>query len=182
MGYVGEQLPPPISAYASEISAAVRSGCDRHGLNEPLLTVEPGRAIVARAGVAVYTVGGIKRIPNVRVYVSVDGGMGDNIRPALYSSEYTVRRAREPYATPQEKVTVVGKFCESGDFIAKDVDLPHLEAGDLLCTPTSGAYAVPMASNYNMTTRPAIVMVNDGEAQLIRRRETYDDILETSLV
>jgi diaminopimelate decarboxylase len=182
VGYVGEQLPPPISAYASEISAAVRSGCDRHGLNEPLLTVEPGRAIVARAGVAVYTVGGIKRIPNVRVYVSVDGGMGDNIRPALYSSEYTVRRAREPYATPQEKVTVVGKFCESGDFIAKDVDLPHLEAGDLLCTPTSGAYAVPMASNYNMTTRPAIVMVNDGEAQLIRRRETYDDILETSLV
>ena len=182
VGYVGEQLPPQISEYASEISSAVRSGCDRYGLDEPLLTVEPGRAIVARAGVAVYTVGGIKRIPNVRVYVSVDGGMGDNIRPALYSSRYTVRRVREPYATPGERVTVVGKYCESGDFIAKDVDLPLLEPGDLVCTPTSGAYAVPMASNYNMTRRPAIVMVKDGKARLIRRRETYDDLLGPSLV
>lgn len=182
VGYVGQELPPPISAYASEISQAVRSGCDRYGLDEPQLTVEPGRAIVARAGVAVYEVGGIKRIPNVRVYVSVDGGMGDNIRPALYSSEYTVRRATDPYATPTENVTVVGKYCESGDYIAKDVDLPVLQSGDLLCTPTSGAYSVPMASNYNMTTRPAIVMVKDGDARLIRRRETYEDLLATSLV
>lgn len=182
VGYVGEQLPPPISVYASEISTAVRSGCDRYGLDEPILTVEPGRAIVARAGVAVYTVGGIKRIPGVRTYVSIDGGMGDNIRPALYSSVYTVRRAKEPYAVPQEKVTVVGKYCESGDYIAKDVDLPVLESGNILCTPTSGAYAVPMASNYNMTTRPAIVMAKDGKARLIRRRETYEDLLATSLV
>ncbi len=182
VGYVGKELPPPILAYAAEISEAVRSGCDRYGLDEPMLTVEPGRAIVARAGVAVYKVGGIKRIPDVRIYVSVDGGMGDNIRPALYSSVYTVRRTRDPYATPTETVTVVGKFCESGDFIAKDVDLPVLDSGDLLCTPTSGAYAVPMASNYNMTTRPAIVMVKDGEARLIRRRETYEDLLATSLV
>lgn len=182
VGYTGKKLPPPIPAYANEISEAVRSGCDRYGLDEPVLTVEPGRAIVARAGVAVYTVGGIKRIPNVRTYVSVDGGMGDNIRPALYSSEYTVRRAHEPYAMPQEKVTVVGKYCESGDYLAKDVDLPVPESGDLLCTPTSGAYAVPMASNYNLTTRPAIVMVRDGRARLIRRRETYEDLLATSLV
>ncbi len=182
VGYVGEELPPPISAYAEEISVAVRSGCDRYGLEEPLLTVEPGRSIVARAGVAVYQVGGIKRIPNVRVYVSVDGGMGDNIRPALYSSEYTVRRPQQPYASPTEKVTVVGKYCESGDYIAKDVELPVLKSGDLLCTPTSGAYSVPMASNYNMTTRPAIVMVKDSTARLIRRRETYEDLLATSLV
>ncbi len=182
VGYVGEELPLPISAYANEISTAVRSGCDRYGLEEPLLTVEPGRAIVARAGVAVYKVGGIKRIPNVRIYVSVDGGMGDNIRPALYSSEYTVRRAHDPYSEPTETVTVVGKYCESGDYIARDVDLPVLDSEDILCTPTSGAYAVPMASNYNMTTRPAIVMVKDGNARLIRRRETYDDLLATSLV
>ncbi len=182
VGYVGQELPPEISAYANEISQAVRSGCDRYGLDEPQLTVEPGRAIVARAGVAVYEVGGIKRIPNVRVYVSVDGGMGDNIRPALYSSEYTVRRATDPYATPTETITVSGKYCESGDHIAKDVELPLLESGDLLCTPTSGAYAIPMASNYNMTTRPAIVMVKDGDARLIRRRETYEDLLATSLV
>ncbi len=182
VGYVGEELPPQITEYATEIAQAVRSACDRFGFDEPLLTVEPGRAIVARAGVAVYQVGGIKRIPNVRVYVSVDGGMGDNIRPALYSSEYTVRRAYDPYATPQEKVTIAGKYCESGDYIARDVDLPLLESGDLVCTPTSGAYSVPMASNYNMTTRPAIVMVKDGQARLIRRRETYEDLLATSLV
>ncbi|MDA0677173.1 MAG: diaminopimelate decarboxylase [Chloroflexi bacterium] len=182
VGYIGERLPLPISAYANEISSALRSGCDRYGLNEPELTVEPGRAIVARAGVAAYTVGGIKRIPNVRVYVSVDGGMGDNIRPALYSSKYTVRRVTDPYATPKEKVTVVGKYCESGDYIARDVELPNLNSGDVLCTPTSGAYAIPMSSNYNMTTRPAIVMVKDGNARLIRRRETYEDLLATSLV
>lgn len=182
VGYVGKEMPLPISAYATEISTALRSGCDRYGLDEPLLTVEPGRAIVARAGVAMYEVGGIKRIPNVRVYVSVDGGMGDNIRPALYESEYTVRRVSNPYEKPVETVTVAGKYCESGDYIAKDVDLPVLNSGDLLCTPTSGAYAVPMASNYNMTTRPAIVMVKDGDARLIRRRETYEDLLATSLV
>jgi diaminopimelate decarboxylase len=182
VGYIGEQLPLPISAYANEISNALRSGCDRYGLDEPELTVEPGRAIVARSGIAAYTVGGIKRIPNVRVYVSVDGGMGDNIRPALYSSKYTVRRVSDPYATPKDKVTVVGKYCESGDYIARDIELPTLNSGDVLCTPTSGAYAIPMASNYNMTTRPAIVMVKDGNARLIRRRETYEDLLATSLV
>jgi diaminopimelate decarboxylase len=182
VGYVGKRMPLPVSDYAHEISAALRSGCDRYGLDEPLLTVEPGRAIVARAGVAMYEVGGIKRIPGVRVYVSVDGGMGDNIRPALYGSEYTVRRVTQPYAQPQEKVTVVGKYCESGDYIARDVDVPVLSSGDLLCTPAAGAYAVPMASNYNMTTRPAIVMVKDGKARLIRRRETYEDLLATSLV
>ena len=182
IGYVGDQLPPPVSAYAREISTAVRSGCDRYGLDEPELLVEPGRAIVGRAGVAIYEVGGIKRIPGVRTYVSVDGGMGDNIRPALYGSRYTVRRVTDPYSTPQERVTVVGKYCESGDYLARDVDLPVLDTGELLCTPASGAYSVPMASNYNMAVRPAIVMVNDGEARLIRRRETYEDLLATSLV
>ena len=182
VGYSGDQLPPPVSAYADEIASAVRAGCDKYGLDEPSLTVEPGRAIVARAGVAVYTVGAIKRIPGVRVYVSVDGGMGDNIRPALYGSRYTVRRVADPYAEPQETVTVVGKYCESGDVLARDVDLPVLSPGDLLCTAASGAYSVPMASNYNMVPRPAILMVRDGHARLIRRRETYEDLLATSLV
>ena len=182
IGYTNEKLPPSIEEYAYHICNAVKTGCDKYGLDEPALTVEPGRAIIGRAGVAIYQIGGIKRIPNVRVYVSVDGGMGDNIRPALYGSEYTVRRLTDPYATPNEQVTIVGKYCESGDFLARDVILPTPKSGEFLCTPAAGAYAVPMASNYNMSPRPAILLVNDGDEQLIRKRETYEDLLSTSLV
>ena len=115
-------------------------------------------------------------------YVSIDGGMGDNIRPALYDAEYMVVSVDHPLETPSETVTIAGKFCESGDVLATDVEVPELTTGDLIALPASGAYSVSMASNYNMVTRPAIVMVNDGAARLIRRRETYDDILATSLV
>jgi diaminopimelate decarboxylase len=181
IGYVSDTLPPAMSEYAKEIAVAVRKGCDTYGLDEPELIVEPGRAIVGRAGVAVYTVGGIKTIPNVRTYVSVDGGMGDNIRPALYESEYAVVPVDRPNAERTQTVTVAGKFCESGDVLARDVNLPDVETGELLALPASGAYCLMMASNYNMQTRPAVVMVNDGEARLIRRRETYADLLASSL-
>ncbi len=181
IGYVTDVLPPSISAYAKEIAEAVRLGCDKYGLDEPELIVEPGRAIVGRAGVAVYTVGGTKTIPGVRTYVSVDGGMGDNIRPALYGSEYAVVPVDRPTATRDQIVTVAGKFCESGDVIARDVELPELETGELLAVPASGAYCLMMASNYNMQTRPAVVLVNEGQARLIRRRETYADLLASSL-
>ena len=181
IGYVSDTLPPAMSEYAKEIAKAIRAGCDTYGLDEPELIVEPGRAIVGRAGVAVYTVGGIKTIPSVRTYVSVDGGMGDNIRPALYESEYAVVPVDRPSATRNQTVTVAGKFCESGDILAKDVDLPNVETGELLALPASGAYCLMMASNYNMQTRPAVVMVNDGEARVIRRRETYSDLLASSL-
>jgi diaminopimelate decarboxylase len=182
VGYVSEKPPPPVAAYAREIATAVRAGCDAHGLPEPALTVEPGRAIVGRAGVAVYTVGGIKEIPKVRTYVSVDGGMGDNIRPALYGAKYTVTSVTRPAAKGVRKVTIAGKYCESGDVLARDVMLPGVETGDLLALPASGAYCVPMASNYNMASRPAIVLVKDGASRLIRRRETYADLLATSVM
>jgi diaminopimelate decarboxylase len=129
----------------------------------------------------VYTVGGIKTIPDVRTYVSVDGGMGDNIRPALYQSEYAVVPVDRPLADRPSNVTVAGKFCESGDVLARDVALPDVETGELLALPASGAYCLMMASNYNMQTRPAVVMVNEGSARLIRRRETYADLLASSL-
>ena len=182
IGYVREKLPPAISEYAHEIAAALRAGCDASGLPEPALTVEPGRAIVGRAGVAVYTVGGIKEIPGVRTYVSVDGGMGDNIRPALYGSKYTVTHVTKPAARGTETVTIAGKFCESGDVLARDVKVPEVVSGDLLALPASGAYCVPMASNYNMASRPAIVLVNKGKSRLIRRRETYADLLATAVM
>ena len=182
IGYVKDSLPPDISEYADTIAGALREGCDKYGLDEPSLTVEPGRAIVGRAGVAVYTVGGIKSIPGVRTYVSVDGGMGDNIRPALYGARYTVVAANRPGDKADTQVTIAGKYCESGDVLARDVDIPEPRTGDILALPASGAYCIPMASNYNWNARPAIVLVNDGRARIIRRRETYRDMLATSLV
>ena len=182
IGYVGEHLPLPISEYANAIAESVRSGCDAHGFDEPLLIVEPGRSMVGRAGVAVYTIGAIKEIPGVRTYVSVDGGMGDNIRPAIYDAEYEAHSVNRVNDEPDGPYRIAGKYCESGDILVKNAFIPTPEPGDLIALPASGAYNVPMASNYNMIPRPAIVMVADGEARLIRRRETYEDLLLTSMI
>ncbi|MCC6791435.1 MAG: diaminopimelate decarboxylase, partial [Thermomicrobiales bacterium] len=123
-----------------------------------------------------------KRIPDVRHYVSVDGGMADNIRPTLYGAVYSVALANRDADGPFERVTIAGKYCESGDVLIKDVDLPVLVPGDLLAMPSAGAYALPMGSNYNASPRPAVVLVNEGRARLIRRRETYEDIFRTETV
>lgn len=181
-GYVADRLPPSPGDYARTIVTALRAGCDAHGFDEPNLIVEPGRALVARAGVAIYTVGAIKDIPGVRKYVSVDGGMGDNIRPAIYGSKYSAYSASRITDAHDDTVTIAGWYCESGDILARDVKLPSPRPGDLLAMPASGAYQVPMSSNYNMARRPPIVIVADGKARLIRRRETYDDLLATSRV
>jgi diaminopimelate decarboxylase len=152
--------------------------CTQLGFDLPKLIIEPGRSIVGRAGVAVYTVGVIKDIPTVRTYVSLDGGMGDNIRPALYGSEYEAVVANKMTVdTGHEIVTLAGKYCESGDILVKDVSLPTLESGDIIAIPSSGAYCLAMSSNYNMNPRPAVVMVKDGTSQIIRRRETYQDLI-----
>ena len=143
----------------------------------PELIVEPGRSIIARAGVALYSVGTVKHIPEIRTYVAVDGGMADNIRPALYGAEYTVVLANRRPAAPFSRVTVAGRYCESGDILFKDVELPRLDRDDILAAATSGAYGIAMASNYNMALRPAVVFVADGQAKLTRRRETEADLL-----
>ncbi len=175
--YLPEAPPPPVSEYAEAIVAALRQGCQRRGLPLPRLAIEPGRAIVARAGVALYTVGAWKEVPGVRRYVAVDGGMADNIRPALYGSRYSALVANKPLDGRRQRVTVAGKYCESGDVLLWDVELPPLEPGDVLAVPAAGAYAPAMASNYNASLRPAIVFVRDGRARLVRRRETYDDLM-----
>ena len=182
IGYVTQQPPPPIGDYAAVISSAVETRCDDLGFGRPQLVVEPGRAIVGRAGVALYSVGAIKDIPNVRKYVSLDGGMGDNIRPALYEASYEAVVANRVSAPAEETVTLAGKFCESGDVLVRDICLPELEPGDLVAIPSSGAYAPSMASNYNLNPRPAIVMVGDGSARLIRRRETYEDMMAADIL
>lgn len=177
--YVRESPAPTPGEYAETIVPTLQQGLARLGLPEPLLVIEPGRAIVARAGVALYTVGARKEIPELRTYVSVDGGMSDNIRPAIYGSRYEAVVANRVDSDQQEVVTIAGKYCESGDILIKDIALPPLQAGDILAIPASGAYCLSMASNYNAALRPPIVLVRPGWARLIRRRETYQDLMST---
>ena len=179
--YVEGRAPPSVAEYAETIVSALTEGCREYGLPRPRLIVEPGRAIVARAAVALYTVGSSKDVPGLRRFVSVDGGMADNIRPPLYDSRYEALVANKALETRRETVTVAGRYCESGDILIRDAELAPLEAGDILVMATAGAYALPMASNYNASLRPAVVLVNDGEAKLIRRRETYEDLMRADV-
>ncbi len=167
----------PLEDYVRAVAQAVAERCARHGLPLPCLVLEPGRSIVGPAGVALYTVGARKTIPGVRTYVSVDGGMADNVRPALYGVRYTALAATRAHRPAEEVVTVVGKFCESGDWLIRDIPLPKLEPGEFLAVPVAGAYHLPMASNYNLAPRPAVVWVKDGHARLVQRRETYEDLV-----
>jgi len=180
--YVMDSPAPPVSAYAEVIASKIVSQCQGLELTLPRLIIEPGRAIVGQAGVALYTAGVVKDIPGVRCYVSVDGGMADNIRPALYGSKYEAVVANKASEVGTEKVTVAGKFCESGDILVKDINLPPVSAGDIIAIPDCGAYCLPMASNYNASFKLAIVMVREGKARLIRRRETIDDLTRCDLV
>jgi len=141
------------------------------------LLVEPGRALIARAAVALYSVGAVKEIRGVRTYVSVDGGMGDNVRPALYGARYTARVANKMHDAPGARVAIAGRYCEQGDILIEDVALPRVAPGDLIAVPCAGAYQIPMASNYNLIPRPVVIAVRDGNARVIRRRETVDDML-----
>ena len=192
----------PVEPYIAALSAAIVDTCRARGLALPHLVLEPGRSLVAPAAVALYTAGGRKEIPGVRTYIAVDGGMADNIRPALYGAKYAARRIANgkwridegrrtndelrntEYAirnTPHQTVTIAGKFCESGDILIRDIELTRLEAGDLLAIPMAGAYTLAMASNYNLARRPAVVLVKDGTARLIQRRETYADLVGRDL-
>jgi diaminopimelate decarboxylase len=180
--YTVDQQTPDVAEYAEAITAGVSNLVDKLGLARPKLIIEPGRAIVAQAGVALYTVGSIKEIPGVRKYVCVDGGMGDNIRPAFYEARYEALVVNKANQNESAKVTIAGKYCESGDILARDVKLAPVSAGDIIAIPVNGAYSIPMSSNYNMVPRPAIAMVKDGKARLIRKRETYDDLMKLDIV
>jgi len=180
--YVLDSPAPPISSYAEAIVSKIISKCQELELALPRLIVEPGRAIVGRAGVALYRAGVVKDIPGVRCYVSVDGGMADNIRPALYGSKYEAVVAGKISEKEIRKITIAGKFCESGDILVKDINLPPVSAGDIIAIPDCGAYCLPLASNYNSSLKPAIVLVKEGKAHLIRRRETFDDLTRCDLI
>lgn len=179
--YTENDNPVPYDNYMAAVSKAVKAKAAENDIPVPFIYMEPGRSVVGEAGITLYTVGGRKEIPNVRTYVSVDGGMTDNIRYALYESEYTVVNAGKADQEPNEKVTVAGKCCESGDLIQKDAPVADVQVGDTLAVLSTGAYNYSMASNYNRNPRPAIVMVKDGKARLIVKRESYDDLVANDL-
>ncbi|MEX2158011.1 MAG: diaminopimelate decarboxylase [Dehalococcoidia bacterium] len=179
--YVRARPAPTPEQYAHAVVDSLQQALERESLDQPMLIVEPGRVMVGRAGVALYTIGARKEIPGVRTYVSIDGGMADNIRPAMYDSKYEALVADRATEAPSERVSIAGKYCESGDVLIKDIELPKLWAGDTLAVPASGAYCLAMASNYNLSLRPPIVLVNDGKARLVRRRETYEDLMRTDV-
>jgi len=180
--YTVDSPSPPISVYADKITSVIKKKCEELKLALPRLIIEPGRVIVGQAGVALYRVGSIKDIPGVRCYVSVDGGMADNIRPALYGSKYEALVANKAAEKNTSKVTIAGKFCESGDVLISDINLPPITSGDVLAVADCGAYCLSMASNYNASLKPAVVMVKEGKARLIRRRETFADLTRCDLV
>jgi diaminopimelate decarboxylase len=180
--YTLESQDTPISAFAEAITSTIISKCRELDLLLPKLVIEPGRSIVGQAGVALYTVGVVKDIPGVRRYVSVDGGMADNIRPPLYGARLEAVIANRMTEKIANKFTIAGKFCESGDILIRDIALPEPVAGDILAVAGCGAYSIPQASNYNASLKPAIVLVKEGKARLIRRRETFDDLTRCDVI
>jgi diaminopimelate decarboxylase len=175
--YIASDDPPSIESWVRTVAEAVAAACEERGLALPRLLCEPGRSLVATAGVTVYEVGSRKDIPGLRTYLSVDGGMSDNPRPITYQSQYTAVLADRPTAEATEIVTVAGKHCESGDVLLKDLALPPATSGDLLVVFATGAYNASMGSNYNRIPRPAAVLVHDGLADLVQRREQPEDLL-----
>jgi len=168
---------PEVAEYVRLLAEATLEAAHAAGLEPPRLVLEPGRALIARAVVALYRVVAVKEIVGVRRFVAVDGGMGDNIRPALYDARYHVVRADRLEAAATERTTVVGRYCESGDVLLRDVGLPPVEPGALLAIPMAGAYTLSMASNYNLVPRPALLLLQNGDHHIIQRRETVDDLL-----
>jgi diaminopimelate decarboxylase len=180
--YTLEDSVPEISYYADKIKSGIMSKCGQLKLALPGLVIEPGRAIVAQAGVALYKAGNIKDVAGPLRYVAVDGGMADNIRPALYDSRYEAVLAGKMNEKDSEPVTIAGRFCESGDILVKDINLPPVKTDDIIAIPVCGAYCIPMASNYNASLKAPVVMLADGRDRPVRRRESYQDLTRCDLL
>jgi diaminopimelate decarboxylase len=179
--YKDGDMPYSIEKYCSTIIDAYVEKCKELTIEPPVLTIEPGRSIVGNAGITLYTVGSIKEIPEIRKYVSVDGGMTDNIRPALYRAQYECVIANKVMGGANEQVTISGKCCESGDILLTDITIPKVQSGDILAVLSTGAYGYSMASNYNKIPKAAVVMTTKGETRLVCRRETYEDVIRNEI-
>ena len=179
--YVDSDTPIDYGEYMRAVSVVVKRVASKRGLKLPFIIVEPGRSIVAEAGLTLYTVGTIKDIPGIRKYVSIDGGMGDNPRYILYQSEYTVLSAENPQAPQNDVITLAGKCCESGDLIGENMKTSEFKTDEIVAVLSTGAYNYSMASNYNRIPRPPVIMVSDGKTKAVVRRETYEDLVRCDL-
>ena len=165
-----------------DIAAVVKSECEKNGIDMPEVRLEPGRSLVAASGITLYTVGSVKEIPGFLNYISVDGGMPDNPRYALYGSRYTFLIANKADMPKNYKATIAGRCCESGDLLGEGVEIQKAERGDILATLTTGAYNFAMASNYNRLPRPPVVLVKDGKTTLAVKRESYEDLIRNDII
>ncbi|GGH69054.1 diaminopimelate decarboxylase [Compostibacillus humi] len=179
--YTEDDQPLPHKRYVDDLVEAVQKEADKLQIALPEIWIEPGRAIVGEAGITLYTIGALKEIPGIRSYIAVDGGMTDNIRPALYQAKYEGVVANKADHSPKRNVSIAGKCCESGDMLIWNLPVPEVEPGDILAVFSTGAYGYSMASNYNRLPKPAVVFVENGKDQLVVRRETYDDIVRNDL-
>ena len=180
--YTPKDKPPSVQEIANVIITELESCIKKYGIEPPMLILEPGRSIISTSGVTLYTIGSSKQVPHGKKYVAVDGGMADNIRHALYQAEYTAQISNKPEDLTLQKVTIVGRFCESGDVLIEDIELPICEEGDILCIFNTGAYNYSMASNYNSVQKPAMVLVNNSQSDIIVNRETLDDLISRDVI
>lgn len=180
--YTEADAPPSIGEIAEKIISSIKENAPKYGVTEPEIHIEPGRSIVGTSGVTLYTVGSSKQVPHGKKYVAVDGGMADNPRPSLYQALYTAQVANKPNEEAVETVTIAGKFCESGDILIQEAKLPVLEEGDILCFYDTGAYGYSMSSNYNRVLKPAAVLVNNAQSDIIIDRENYEHLVVLDVV
>ena len=180
--YTEKDVPPSTYEIADVIINSLNENIQKYKIEPPTVFLEPGRSVISTAGVTLYTLGSSKQVPHGKKYVAVDGGMADNIRPAMYEAEYIAQIANKPDFELSQNVTIAGRFCESGDILIKDIKLPEIEEGDILCVFNTGAYNYSMASNYNRVQKPAMVLVNNSQSDIIVNRETLEDLISKDIV
>lgn len=180
--YTEKDVPPSIYDIGSIVIQKLEEAVKKYNVDYPTLFLEPGRSIISTSGVTLYTVGSSKQVPHGKKYVAVDGGMADNPRPSMYQAEYVAEVANKKDNAEMEKVTVAGRFCESGDVLIPEIELPKLDEGDILCVYNTGAYNYSMASNYNKVSKPAMVLVNNSQSDIIINRETLDDLIANEVI
>ncbi len=180
--YTPKDVPPSTFEIGELIINKISEVVEKYNIEPPTIFLEPGRSIISTSGVTLYTVGSSKQVPHGTKYVAVDGGMADNPRPSMYQAEYVAEVANKKETDKTEKVTIAGRYCESGDILIKDITLPELEEGDVLCVYNTGAYNYSMASNYNRVQKPAMILVNDSKSEVIVKRETLDDLTAHDII
>lgn len=180
--YTDNDNPPSVQEFGETIKNSINFVCKKYNINPPIIYIEPGRSIISTAGVTLYTIGSTKQVPNGRKYITVDGGMADNPRPSMYNAIYSAEIANNTDNRNNEVVTIAGRYCESGDILIENIELPAPQSGDTLCVYCTGAYNYSMSSNYNRVQKPAMVLVNNSQSDIIVNRESLEDLIRLDVI